>query len=123
VTWRVSYIGFKARRDPPVAPRRSPIGACQFHRGVSLSGRAVEEQEVDDVSSRSFWQSVWSTWWGEKAILVMMATLVIIMFVQFIRGEYDQVSILSYSCGGLTVLSFALKFWRSRRQPDGSGQR
>jgi hypothetical protein len=66
------------------------------------------------VSSRSFWQSVWSTWWGEKVILVMTVTLVILMIVQFVRGEYGQVSILSYSCGGLTVLSFALRFWRGR---------
>jgi hypothetical protein len=74
------------------------------------------------MDSRTFWKNIRSTWWGEKLLLVIVTTLAVLMIVQFIRGEYDQVATLSYSCGGLTVLSFALKFWRSRRQPNGPGQ-
>jgi uncharacterized membrane protein SirB2 len=72
------------------------------------------------MNSRPSWKSAW---WGEKLIVVMVATLVTLSIIQFARGEDSQVAIMGYSTVALGCLNFALKFWRGRRQSDGPDQR
>jgi hypothetical protein len=68
--------------------------------------------------SRPSWKSAW---WGEKVLFIIVVLLVTGAIVQLVRGqESSHLSLTALAC---TVLNFILKFWRSRRQPDGPGQR